>query len=62
MRVKIKEQRKDIGKTWKEGHHHGYNLGHYDGWKEGREEMRKELSADSMNAIVEQDLVDLGKF
>jgi hypothetical protein len=31
----IKEQRKDIGKAWKEGHDHGYRQGEYDGYEAG---------------------------
>lgn len=58
----IREQRQDIGKSWREGHTHGYNMGHYDGYKEGYENANKEASIPSMNALVEQDLIDLGKF
>ena len=62
----IREQRQDIAKSWKEGHHHGYNMGHYagyrEGYREGYENANKEASIPSMNALVEQDLIDLGKF
>lgn len=55
----IREQRQDIGKAWKEGHEHGYRLGEYDGYEAGHNNAMKEMSIDSMNAIVDQDLIDL---
>jgi hypothetical protein len=55
----IKEQRQNIAKAWKEGHEHGYRLGEYDGYEAGHNNAMKEMSADSMNAIVDQDLIDL---
>jgi hypothetical protein len=58
----IREQRQDIAKSWKEGHHHGYNMGHYAGYREGYENANKEASIPSMNALVDQDLIDLGNF
>ena len=58
----IRQERQNIAKSWREGHTHGYNMGHYDGYKEGYENANKEASIPSMNALVEQDLIDLGKF
>ena len=56
----IREERQNIAKSWKEGHAHGYNMGHHDGYKEGYQNANKEASIPSMNALVDQDLIDLG--
>jgi hypothetical protein len=58
----IREQRQDIAKAWREGNGRGYDMGHYDGYRQGRDDLKKEQSQDSMDAIVDQDLIDLGQF
>jgi hypothetical protein len=37
-------------------------MGHHDGYKEGYQNANKEASIPSMNALVDQDLIDLGNF
>lgn len=58
----IQEQRHDVRQSYQQGYNYGYDSGHYDGYREGRANMEKEESIPSMKALVEQDLVDLGKF
>jgi hypothetical protein len=31
----VREQRQDIGKSWREGHDRGYDFGYYDGYRKG---------------------------
>jgi flagellar biosynthesis/type III secretory pathway protein FliH len=41
----IRQERQNIAKSWREGHTHGYNMGHYDGYKEGCDYTIKEINA-----------------